>query len=94
MPWMTVLGGGMMSTSMLFTSVEKHGLSQFAELLSLSLPAFYVDLRKDYGDRCLQIIVKLANIHLTLEKPRYNSGVWLVEEQLVRFLLVTIPYYF
>lgn len=29
-----------------------------------------VDLRRDYGQYGLQVIVKLANIHLTPEKPR------------------------
>ena len=38
-----------------------------------------VDLRKDYGR--LQIIVKLANIHLTPEKPDYPGGSWHVEGQ-------------
>lgn len=42
-----------------------------------------VDLKKDYGERGLQIIVKLANIHLTPEKPRYEGGSWHVEGQLV-----------
>ncbi|KAF8647080.1 hypothetical protein AX16_006914 [Volvariella volvacea WC 439] len=43
-----------------------------------------VDLVKDYGNRGLQIIVKLANIHLTPEKPRYEGGTWHVEGRLVR----------
>jgi hypothetical protein len=43
-----------------------------------------VDLRKEYADRGLQIIVKLANIHLTPEKPYYDGGTWHVEGQLVR----------
>ncbi|KAL9126987.1 MAG: hypothetical protein Q9175_007821 [Cornicularia normoerica] len=38
-----------------------------------------VDLRKDFGK--LQIIVKLANIHLTPEKPNYQGGSWHVEGQ-------------
>ena len=38
-----------------------------------------VDLRKDYGK--LQIIVKLANIYLTPEKPDYEGGTWHVEGQ-------------
>jgi Protein of unknown function (DUF4246) len=33
-----------------------------------------VDLRRDYGDRGLQIIVKLANIELTPESPEYEGG--------------------
>lgn len=42
-----------------------------------------VDLRKEYVDRGLQIIVKLANIHLTPEEPNYGGGTWHVEGQLV-----------
>ena len=38
-----------------------------------------VDLRKDFGR--LQIIVKLASIHLTPEKPAYKGGSWHVEGQ-------------
>ncbi|KAL8728685.1 MAG: hypothetical protein Q9166_005249 [cf. Caloplaca sp. 2 TL-2023] len=38
-----------------------------------------VNLRKDYGR--LQVIVKLANIHLTPEKPEYPGGSWHVEGQ-------------
>lgn len=33
-----------------------------------------VDLRKDWKEQGLQIIVKLANIHLTPEKPSYDGG--------------------
>jgi hypothetical protein len=33
-----------------------------------------VDLRRDYGHRGLQVIVKLANIELTLDKPDYKGG--------------------
>lgn len=39
-----------------------------------------LNLRKDYGR--LQIIVKLANIHLTPGKPRYEGGSWHVEGKL------------
>ncbi|KAL9015696.1 MAG: hypothetical protein Q9185_006922 [Variospora sp. 1 TL-2023] len=39
----------------------------------------YVNLRKDYGQ--LQIIVKLANIHLSPENPEYPGGSWHVEGQ-------------
>ena len=38
-----------------------------------------VDLQKSFGK--LQIIVKLANIHLTPEKPNYEGGSWHVEGQ-------------
>ena len=46
-------------------------------------PKDQVDLRRDFGERGLQVIVKLANIHLTPEKPEYNGGSWHVEGQMV-----------
>lgn len=42
-----------------------------------------VNLKADYGHRGIQVIVKLANIHLTPEKAEYSGGVWHVEGQLV-----------
>lgn len=45
-----------------------------------------VNLRKDKKDEHgLQIIIKLANIHLTPEKPQYEGGSWHVEGQMVSF---------
>jgi hypothetical protein len=41
------------------------------------------DLREVYGKRGLQVIVKLANIQLTPDKPEYDGGSWHVEGQLV-----------
>ena len=46
-------------------------------------PEKTVDLKRDYSERGLQVIVKLANIHLTPEKPEYEGGSWHVEGQLV-----------
>ncbi len=40
-------------------------------------------LKERYGKRGLQIIVKLANIELTPEKPEYEGGSWHIEGQLV-----------
>ena len=37
-------------------------------------PEKSVDLKRDYGDRGLQVIVKLANIELTPDKPEYEGG--------------------
>ncbi|KAG6860728.1 hypothetical protein C0995_008084 [Termitomyces sp. Mi166 len=45
-----------------------------------------VDLQRDFADRGLQVIVKLANIHLTPEQPTYEGGTWHVEGQLVSFV--------
>lgn len=42
------------------------------------------DLRDDFKESGLQVIVKLVNIHLTPEKPDYEGGIWNVEGQLVR----------
>ena len=48
-----------------------------------------LDLKEEYGKkgRPLQIIVKLANIELTPEKPEYPGGVWHVEGKLVCLVL-------
>ena len=43
-----------------------------------------VDLKMMFTKRGLQVIVKLANIHLMPEKPKYGGGTWHVEGQLVR----------
>ncbi|TEB24438.1 hypothetical protein FA13DRAFT_1756864 [Coprinellus micaceus] len=48
-------------------------------------------LHKRYGSKPLQVIVKLANIELTPEKPEYEGGTWHVEGKMVSasiFLLV------
>jgi hypothetical protein len=46
-------------------------------------PEDLVDLQRDFAQKGLQVIVKLANIHLTPEKPEYAGGTWHVEGQLV-----------
>ncbi|KIJ50413.1 hypothetical protein M422DRAFT_59122 [Sphaerobolus stellatus SS14] len=52
------------------------------------------DLRKDYGYRGLQVIAKLANIHLTPEKPEYEGGTWHIEGQLNEHICATAIYYY
>ena len=42
-----------------------------------------IDLKEEYAKSGLQVIVKLANIHLTPENPSYEGGSWHVEGQLV-----------
>lgn len=42
-----------------------------------------VDLRQQFAENGLQVIVKLANIELTPEKPEYEGGSWHIEGQLV-----------
>jgi len=41
-----------------------------------------LDLKEKFGGR-LQVIVKLANIELTPEKPKYEGGTWHVEGKMV-----------
>ncbi|KAJ4304928.1 hypothetical protein N0V90_000456 [Kalmusia sp. IMI 367209] len=52
------------------------------------------DLRKDFSDHGLQIIVKLANIHLTPEKPNYDGGAWHIEGQLNEHICASALYYY
>ena len=42
-----------------------------------------IDLREMFAEKGLQVIVKLANIELTPDKPEYDGGSWHVEGQLV-----------
>ena len=49
-----------------------------------------LNLKEEYAKSGLQIIVKLANIHLTPENPTYEGGSWHVEGQLVSFLFLTL----
>ncbi len=50
-----------------------------------------VDLKRDYGHRGLQVIVKLATICLTPEKPSYEGGSWHVEGQMVSLASLLKP---
>lgn len=52
-----------------------------------------INLCKEYAERGLQAIVKLANIELTPEKPEYAGGSWHIEGQLVSpsLLLINEP---
>ncbi|MCJ1399937.1 hypothetical protein MMC11_003140 [Xylographa trunciseda] len=53
-----------------------------------------VNLRRDFGHRGLQVIVKLANIHLDPEKPEYMGGTWHVEGQMNEHICATALYYY
>lgn len=46
-------------------------------------PNVQVSLRERFRNSGLQVIVKLANIELVPESPRYEGGTWHVEGQLV-----------
>ncbi|KAL9585520.1 MAG: hypothetical protein Q9212_001473 [Teloschistes hypoglaucus] len=71
--------------------VQGIELQDEAEKLSLDLKPS-VNLRRDY--RRLQIIVKLANIHLTAEKPEYAGGSWHVEGQANESICASAIYYY
>ncbi|KAB8235263.1 DUF4246 domain-containing protein [Aspergillus alliaceus] len=53
-----------------------------------------LDLRKKFHEKGLQVIVKLANIELTPEKPEYDGGAWHVEGQLNERICATAIYYY
>lgn len=59
------------------------GIFKFPEKVANEAKAEDIDLERDYGHRGLQVIVKLATIYLTPEKPSYDGGSWHVEGQLV-----------
>ncbi|KAF2474944.1 uncharacterized protein BDR25DRAFT_280572 [Lindgomyces ingoldianus] len=46
------------------------------------------------GEKKIQVIVKLANIHLTPEKPKYHGGSWHIEGQLNEHICATTLYYY
>lgn len=71
-------------------SVPDHMREEYFDKTTNTLkPEKTVDLRRDYSQRGLQVIVKLANIQLTPEKPRYEGGSWHVEGQLVCRLILS-----
>ncbi|KAF9523656.1 hypothetical protein CPB83DRAFT_839565 [Crepidotus variabilis] len=59
----------------------------------ITSPSDY-DLKKAFGTRGLQVIVKLANIELTPEKPKYDGGSWHVEGHLNEHIVATSLYYY
>ncbi|KAF7593569.1 hypothetical protein BBP40_011189 [Aspergillus hancockii] len=61
---------------------------------SAVLPSKRINLRETFGNQGLQVIVKLANIELTPEKPEYEGGTWHVEGQLNEHISATAIYYY
>ncbi|TFK62409.1 hypothetical protein BDN72DRAFT_903265 [Pluteus cervinus] len=57
-------------------------------------PEPLVDLRKEFAETGLQVIVKLANIVLTPNTPDYEGGTWHVEGQLNEHICATALYYY
>jgi hypothetical protein len=53
-----------------------------------------VNVRRDFAQEGLQVIVKLANIHLTPDKPSYDGGSWHIEGLLNEHICATALYYY
>ncbi|KAI4729247.1 hypothetical protein E4T49_03038 [Aureobasidium sp. EXF-10728] len=53
-----------------------------------------LDLRKEYADSGLQVIVKLANTYLTPDDPVWEGGSWHVEGLLNEHIVATAIYYY
>lgn len=53
-----------------------------------------VQLHSDFADKGIQVIVKLANIHLTPANPEYSGGSWHMEGQLNEHICATALYYY
>ncbi|KAF2007253.1 hypothetical protein P154DRAFT_614663 [Amniculicola lignicola CBS 123094] len=55
---------------------------------------YTIDLAKEWRDKGLQVIVKIASIELTPEKPEYKGGSWHIEGMLNEHIAATSIYYF
>ncbi|KAJ2911781.1 hypothetical protein MD484_g8633, partial [Candolleomyces efflorescens] len=53
-----------------------------------------ISLKEEFGNLPLQVIVKLANIELTPEKPEYEGGTWHVEGKRNESICATAIYYY
>lgn len=53
-----------------------------------------VHLKRDFAAAGLQVIFKLANIHLTPEKPEFEGGSWHVEGALNEHICAAALYYY
>lgn len=86
---------------------EKRDLAWFVKTHPMNLPepndeTSYLKLTADdvktsgfFDDaKRIQVIVKLANIHLTPEKPNYEGGSWHVEGQLNEHICATALFYY
>ncbi|KAJ5759127.1 hypothetical protein N7520_006283 [Penicillium odoratum] len=53
-----------------------------------------INIHEQFGKTGLQVIVKLANIELSPESPKYNGGSWHIEGQLNERICATAIYYY
>jgi hypothetical protein len=74
---------------------EPKAFVSFAEFLEEKpRGANPVDLREKFATSGLQVIFKLANIHLTPENPEYGGGSWHVEGALNEHICASALYYY
>ncbi|KAH9860678.1 hypothetical protein J1614_012010 [Plenodomus biglobosus] len=73
---------------------EKPEIHDFSKLYIT--PEDVKDTFKFLGrsEKKVQVIVKLANIHLTPEQPEYSGGSWHIEGQLNEHIVATALYYY
>ena len=76
------------------TEAEEAEAEEAGILANWNLRRPLLNLREKFKDRGLQVIVKLANIHLTPDKPEYAGGTWHVEGQLNEHICATALYYY
>ncbi|GME29036.1 uncharacterized protein LTHEOB_9410 [Neofusicoccum parvum] len=72
---------------------EPGSFKPFSETLQAP-GARAIDLKSDFKASGLQVIFKLANIHLTPEKPEYSASNWHVEGALNEHICATAIYYY
>jgi hypothetical protein len=65
-----------------------------AEIATAKAEAMAAAAATEGKDHRLQVIVKLANIHLTPENPRYEGGSWHFEGVLNEHICATALYYY
>jgi hypothetical protein len=73
---------------------EPREFKSFNDMAANKSEADPVDLRVDFKASGLQVIFKLANIHLTPEKSKYNGGTWHVEGALNEHICATALFYY
>lgn len=75
-----------------FIQPEPGGFTVQRENISQADLENPISLRKDFGK--IQIIFKLANIHLTPAKPSYTGGSWHIDGQANEAICATALYYY
>ncbi|CAH2353478.1 hypothetical protein CLIB1423_11S00584 [[Candida] railenensis] len=76
-----------------FEETKKDNFRKFPPVWENDPPVNYAfDIKNNFDD--LKVIVKLANIELTPERPNYNGGSWHVEGTINEDIIATLIYYY